>query len=82
MMTRMQEDVKAGREDMKAGREEMMVIFGGHREGTKSDPEQTEPSPEMMHSLGEQQEVPREEAAVIPVRGRKRRHRDRKQAAG
>jgi hypothetical protein len=36
----------------------------------------------MMQSVGEHQEVPREEAAVIPVRGRKRRHRGRKQAAG
>jgi hypothetical protein len=67
---------------MKASSEDMMVKFGGHREGTKSDPEQMEPSPEMMQSIGEHQEVPREEATVIPVRGRKRQHRGRKQAAG
>jgi hypothetical protein len=67
---------------MKVGREEMMVIFGGHREGTKSDPEQMKANPKMMQSIGEHQEVPREEAAVIPVRGRKRRHTGRKQAAG
>jgi hypothetical protein len=36
----------------------------------------------MMQSVGEHQEVPREDAAVIPVRGRKRRHRGREQAAG
>jgi hypothetical protein len=43
---------------------------------------QTEPSPEMMQSVGEHQVVPREDAVVIPARGRKRRHRGRKQAAG
>jgi hypothetical protein len=36
----------------------------------------------MMQSAEERQEVPMEDAAVIPVRGRKRRHRGRKQATG
>jgi hypothetical protein len=39
-------------------------------------------SDEMMQSAGRHQEVPREEAAVIPIRGQKRRHRGRKKAAG
>jgi hypothetical protein len=42
----------------------------------------TEQSQEMMQSAEEHQEVPREDAAVKPVRGRKRRHRGRKEAAG
>jgi 1,6-anhydro-N-acetylmuramate kinase len=42
----------------------------------------TEPKDEMLQPAGEHQEVPREDALVIPVRGRKRRHRGRKKAAG
>jgi hypothetical protein len=45
----------------------MMAIFGANQEETKSDPEQTEPSPEMMQSVGEHQEVTEEEAAVMPA---------------
>jgi hypothetical protein len=42
----------------------------------------TEPREEMMQSAEEQQQVSREDAVAIPVRGRKRRDRRRKQAAG
>jgi hypothetical protein len=52
---------------------------------TKTDvklKELTEPREEMMQSAEEHQVVPREDAMAIPVRGRKRRHRGRKQAAG
>jgi hypothetical protein len=55
-------------ENLKRTVEEIMVKFRGPREGTMSDPDQTEPSPEMMQSVGEHQEIAREEAAVIPVR--------------
>jgi hypothetical protein len=36
----------------------------------------------MMQSTEEQQEIPKGEAAVIPVKGRKKRRRARKPAAG
>jgi hypothetical protein len=39
-------------------------------------------NPEMMQSVGEHQEVPREDAVVKPVERRKKRHKGRKQAAG
>ncbi|PNF31662.1 hypothetical protein B7P43_G15688 [Cryptotermes secundus] len=35
----------------------------------------------MMHSVGEHQEVPEEDAVVKKVKERKKRHRDRKQTA-
>jgi hypothetical protein len=57
-------DMKPGSEYMKAGIEEMIFKFVSHREGTKSDPGRTEPSPGMMQSVGEHQEIPREEAEV------------------
>jgi hypothetical protein len=44
--------------------------------------ELTEPREEMMQSAEEHQQIPNEDAMVIPVRGGKRRHRGRKQAAG
>jgi hypothetical protein len=42
----------------------------------------TEPREEMLQSAEEHQEFPREDAVAIPVRGQKRRHRGRKEAAG
>jgi hypothetical protein len=51
---------------------------------TKTDvklKELTEPREEMMQSAEERHEVPNEDAVVIPVRGWKRWHRGRKQAA-
>jgi hypothetical protein len=91
-MEAMHEDMKAEIEQRKAEKEadqeqrkrmteERMVKFGGHLEGTKSDPEQTEPNPGMMQSVGEHQEVPREEAAVMPVGEPKKRRRNRNLAA-
>jgi hypothetical protein len=81
ILSRMEEDSKAWQEKMKAER-------GADREQWKAKMDEMfakldrKASPEMMQSIGEHQEVPREEAAVIPVRGWKRRHRGRKQAAG
>jgi hypothetical protein len=42
----------------------------------------TEPDPGTMQSVEEHQEIPKEKAVVKPVKGRKKRHRDRKPAAG
>jgi hypothetical protein len=44
--------------------------------------EKTEPDPEMMQSIGEHQEIPKEEAAVMPVGGLRKRRRDRNLTAG
>jgi hypothetical protein len=68
----MQEDMKADR----AQRKRMMVIFGANQEGTKSNSEQMESSPELMQSVGEHQEVT-EEAAVMPVGEPRKRRRNR-----
>jgi hypothetical protein len=43
--------------------------------------EKTEPGPDMMQSAEEHQDVPREEAAVMPVRGLRKRRRVWKLAA-
>jgi hypothetical protein len=51
-------------------------------EVTVTDLEKTEPKPGMMQSMGEHQEVPKEEAAVMPVGGLKKQRRDRNLAAG
>jgi hypothetical protein len=58
-----------------------MAILGAHREGAKSDPEQTEPNPEMTQSVGEHQEVSKEEAAVMPVGQPRKRRGNRNLAA-
>jgi hypothetical protein len=42
----------------------------------------TEPDPEKMQSMGGHQEIPKEEAAVMPVGGLRKRHRDWNWAAG
>jgi hypothetical protein len=46
-------------------------------EATKTDPD-----PGMMQSAEEHQDIPKKDAAVIPVKGRKKRRRARKPAAG
>jgi hypothetical protein len=42
----------------------------------------TKPDPEMMQSVEEHQEIPKKDAVVKPVNGRKKRRRARKPAAG
>jgi hypothetical protein len=56
----------------------MMACLGK----TKADTEKPEPDPGMMQSAEEHQEFTKEDTAVKPVKGRKRRHRGRKPAAG
>jgi hypothetical protein len=43
---------------------------------------ETEPDPRKLQSVEEHQEIPKEKAVVKPVKGRKKRHRGRKPAAG
>jgi hypothetical protein len=49
---------------------------------TEMDTKKIQPDPRMVHSAAEHQEVPKEDAIVKPVKGRKKRHRGRKLAAG
>jgi hypothetical protein len=51
-------------------------------EVTKADTDRTEPNPGMLQYVGEHQEVTKEEAAVMPVGGLRKRRRDRNLAAG
>jgi hypothetical protein len=46
------------------------------------DTEKTDPDSGMMQSAEEHQEFTKNDATVIPVKGRKKRHRNRKSAAG
>jgi hypothetical protein len=48
----------------------------------EADAEKTEPDREIMQSVAEHQMAPKEDAIVKPVKGRKKRHRGRKLAAG
>jgi hypothetical protein len=44
------------------------------QEATEANPEKTEPNQEMMQSIGEHQEVPKEEAAVRSFRALKKQN--------
>jgi hypothetical protein len=50
-------------------------------EAMEADIEKIEPNPGMMQSVGEPQEVPKGEAAVMPVGGLRKQCRDRNLAA-
>jgi hypothetical protein len=52
------------------------------REATKANAEKTEPDPGMMQSVRKHQEVPKEDAAVMPVGGLRKRCRDQNLATG
>jgi hypothetical protein len=43
---------------------------------------ENKPDPGMMQSVEEHQEIPKEEAAVMPVKGLRKRRRDRNLAVG
>jgi hypothetical protein len=51
-------------------------------EAKKAETERNEPDPGMMQSVGKHQEVPKEEAAVIPVTGLRKQRRDQNLAMG
>jgi hypothetical protein len=55
----------------------IMVSFGQ----TEANTEKTVPDPEMMQSAEEHQEIPTEDAAIMPVGESRKQHRDRKLAA-
>jgi hypothetical protein len=76
--THMRSRVDAWTTDMKDGRKEMTA----YNEATEADTEKTEPGPGMRQFVGEHHEVPKEEAAVIPVGGLRKRRRDQDLAAG
>jgi hypothetical protein len=59
--------------------EKRMMACLGHME---ANIEKTVPDPEMMQSVEEHQEIPREDAIVKPTKGRRKRRRGRKSTAG
>jgi hypothetical protein len=65
------------RAQIKDGRKERTAC----QEASEANLEKMETNPEMMQSIGEHQEVPKEEAAVRSSGALKKRHRDRNQAA-
>jgi hypothetical protein len=73
-----EEKMNAWMANMNDGRKERTACH----EATEADTEKTEHNPVMMQSIGEHQEVPKEEAAVMPVGGLRKRRRDRNLAAG
>jgi hypothetical protein len=80
----MEEMLRANQNKMDAWLTEKQV---GRKETTtchktmEADTEKTEPDLGMMQSIGEHQEVPKEEAAVMPVGGLRKEHRDQNVAA-
>jgi hypothetical protein len=73
-----QENMDACVASRRYGRKETMSC----QEATERDTENTEPDPGMMQSVVEHQVAPKEDAILKPVKGRKKRRRDRKPAAG
>jgi hypothetical protein len=64
--------------DMKVDRLETIATH----EETEAYTEKIQPDPRMMQSVAEHQEVPKEEAALMPVGGLRKRRRDWNLAAG
>jgi hypothetical protein len=82
MMTNQDVLIKTVKEEMRAMvdacHKEMMAYLGK----TEADTEKPDPIPGMMQSTENHQEIPKGEAAVIPVKGWKKQRRARKPAAG
>jgi hypothetical protein len=83
-----QAKTKAMREDMKADHEEMMAMLGAcHKRmmaclgKMEADTEKPNPDPGMMQSTEAHQEIPKGEAAVMPVGELRKQHRVRNLAA-
>jgi hypothetical protein len=92
---RIEANTKSMREDIKSGQEEIRSIVDACmtdmndrkqtmycQETTEANTEKTEPHPGTMQYMEEHQEIPKEEATVMPVRGLRKRHRDRNLATG
>jgi hypothetical protein len=73
-----QERMDASIADMKDGRKERTAC----QEAAEANPEKLETNPEMMQSVGEHREVPKEEAAVRSSGALKKWHRGRHLASG
>jgi hypothetical protein len=92
----MDANAKSMREDIKCGQAEMRSILDAWIANIKvarkkttacqevmgANPEKFEHDPGKMQSMEEHQEIPKEDTVVKPVKGREKRHRDRKPAAG
>jgi hypothetical protein len=78
MMRANQDKMDAWLAEKQDGRKETTACH----EVTEADTEKTEPDPGVMQFIGEHQEVPKEEAAMMLVRGLRKRRTDRNLAAG
>jgi hypothetical protein len=69
MLARMREDIKSGQAEMRSTLDVwLMDLKDGRKETTACNgATETEPNPGIMQSIQEHQEIPKEEAAVMPV---------------
>jgi hypothetical protein len=88
MQAKMDADQKSMETNRKAYHEEMMAMVDAYHERlmaclgkTEADTEKTETDPGMMQSTEEHQEIPKGEAAEMPVRELRKRRRVRSLAA-
>jgi uncharacterized protein (DUF885 family) len=91
----MREDIKSGQAEIRsivvAFQEKIDACVASRRndrketmscqETTEANTEKTEPDPGTMQSMEEHQDIPKEEAAVMPVGGLRKHRRDRNLAA-
>jgi hypothetical protein len=79
MMARMEIDQEERKAERKAYQEDLMNMMEGILTGKQDKMDacqETEPDPGTMQYVGEHQEVPKEEAAVMAVGGLRKRRRD------
>jgi hypothetical protein len=77
MMVKIRAETDAIRAETKAIHQRRMAKLDAHQERTMAHQEatETEPDPRMMQSIDEHQEIPKEGAAVMPVRDLMKRRR-------
>jgi hypothetical protein len=83
MMAKMQEDIKSGQAEMRSILDAWLTDLKDGRKETTACQEatETETHPGMMQSIEEQQEIPKGEAAGMPVEGLRKRRRARNLAS-
>jgi hypothetical protein len=77
MLARMREEIKSSQAEMRYTLDEWLMDLKDGRNVTTASNEgtETEPDPRMMQSIEERQEIPKEEAAVMPVGEPRKRRR-------
>jgi hypothetical protein len=77
-MKAMQAETDATLKEINAGQDAWMEEMKADREAMEAYPENMEGSPEDTESIAVHEDIPKEEAAVQPVRALKKRHGDRR----